>query len=73
MEATPILEQAFRGLAEIRKAPDLPAAVASAFELAHSGDAVLLAPACASFDMFQSYEERGRIFTEAVAALKEKK
>jgi UDP-N-acetylmuramoylalanine--D-glutamate ligase len=37
---------------------------------ASSGDAVLLAPACASFDMFKSFEERGRVFKAAVEKLK---
>jgi len=41
-------------------------AVAAATALAEPGEAVLLAPACASFDMFQNYEDRGRAFQEAV-------
>jgi UDP-N-acetylmuramoylalanine--D-glutamate ligase len=37
--------------------------------LAVAGDVVLLAPACASFDQFQSYEHRGRVFKEVVHSL----
>ena len=55
--------------AEIIRAGSLEDAVAKGFEAATSGDAVLLAPACASFDMFQSYEERGNVFKTAVKNL----
>ena len=43
--------------------------VIAAFEAAEPGDAVLLAPACASFDMFGSFEERGTVFKREVAKL----
>ena len=44
-------------------------AVRQAFDSASPGDVVLLAPACASFDQFENYEQRGRIFKELVHAL----
>lgn len=44
-------------------------AVRQAYQLAEKGDAVLLSPACASFDLFQNYEDRGRQFKEAVRKL----
>jgi len=47
----------------------LEKAVRLASEGAAAGDVVLLAPACASFDQFQSYEHRGRVFKETVHSL----
>ena len=48
---------------------DLYVAVNDAFNAAKSGDVVLLAPACASFDMFKNYEDRGDTFVKAVMGL----
>ncbi|MCI8515011.1 MAG: UDP-N-acetylmuramoyl-L-alanine--D-glutamate ligase [Lachnospiraceae bacterium] len=54
------------GLTEIVFAADMEEAVAAAKAKARPGDAVLLSPACASWDMFESYEQRGRIFKDCV-------
>jgi UDP-N-acetylmuramoylalanine--D-glutamate ligase len=51
-------------------AESLPAAVELGFELAHPGETVLLSPGCASFDMFDNFEHRGRVFKETVQVLK---
>ena len=51
------------------EAPTLKFAVHAAFRAAKSGDAVLLSPACASFDMFRNYVHRAEVFVEAVKAL----
>jgi UDP-N-acetylmuramoylalanine--D-glutamate ligase len=55
---------------QVQFADTLEAAVTSAFEQADPGEAVLLSPGCASFDMFDNFEHRGRAFKQAVAGLK---
>ena len=55
--------------ASYQRATDMQDAVNRAFAAAQPGDVVLLAPACASFDMFESYEHRGRVFKEHVSSL----
>ena len=50
-------------------ATDMQHAVARAFAHASEGDAVVLSPACASFDMFRNYPHRGQVFSDAVSEL----
>ncbi|MGI9301181.1 MAG: glutamate ligase domain-containing protein, partial [Gammaproteobacteria bacterium] len=56
------------GAAPITKVDDMRTAVREANALAQPGDSVLLSPACASFDMFQNYAQRGEVFMQAVLA-----
>jgi UDP-N-acetylmuramoylalanine--D-glutamate ligase len=56
--------------ASFERASDMKDAVARSFAAAEKGDVVLLAPACASFDMFESFEHRGKVFKADVANLK---
>jgi UDP-N-acetylmuramoylalanine--D-glutamate ligase len=55
----------------LHDALSLPAAVQQASDLAQPGDAVLMSPACASFDMFKNYEHRAEVFKDAVQSLAE--
>jgi UDP-N-acetylmuramoylalanine--D-glutamate ligase len=59
------------GAVPLERAGTLERAVRRAFEQAREGDTVLLAPACASFDQFENYEHRGRVFKQLVRALAE--
>ncbi len=65
----PRLADAACEAAPILRAGCLDEAIHTAAELAHEGDVVLLAPACASFDMFNNYEHRGEVFKERVGVL----
>jgi UDP-N-acetylmuramoylalanine--D-glutamate ligase len=69
-EAADKIRKALFGMAEMSEARSLQEAVSICRALARAGDVVLLAPACASFDMFQDYEHRGRVFKEAVRRLR---
>jgi UDP-N-acetylmuramoylalanine--D-glutamate ligase len=69
-ESAPLLQEAFDGAASVRVAGTMAEAVQAAMTAAGPGGSVLLAPACASFDMFENYAARGRAFKAAVAALR---
>ncbi|HEY1984226.1 MAG TPA: UDP-N-acetylmuramoyl-L-alanine--D-glutamate ligase [Terracidiphilus sp.] len=60
------IESHLRGVVSIHPCETLDHAVATAAAAAHPGEIVLLAPACSSFDQFESYEHRGRVFKELV-------
>ena len=66
-EAADRVVDALAGAVPVRRASSLGEAVDAAFELAQPDGVVLLAPACASFDMFRDYAERGRRFKDEVA------
>jgi UDP-N-acetylmuramoylalanine--D-glutamate ligase len=68
-EAAPLIEQALSGVAPIVRADSMAAAVRSARELCRAGDAVVLSPACSSFDMFRDYAHRAEVFRDAVHTL----
>ncbi|HYK90997.1 MAG TPA: UDP-N-acetylmuramoyl-L-alanine--D-glutamate ligase [Acidobacteriota bacterium] len=69
-EAAGKIDEALRDVVETSRASSLPEAVFLCSRRARPADVVLLAPACASFDMFQNYEHRGRVFKQAVLELK---
>ena len=68
-EAKAAIKQALEGTSTLTDAASLRAALESASTLAQPGDIVLLSPACASFDMFADYQDRGRQFKALVNAL----
>lgn len=59
----------FRPYTEVKKATSMQDAVNEAYEISIRGDAVLLSPACASFDWFKNYEHRGNVFKELIYQL----
>jgi UDP-N-acetylmuramoylalanine--D-glutamate ligase len=60
------IESELRGVAPIESCETLARAVSAAAAAARPGEVILLAPACSSFDQFENYEERGRIFKQLV-------
>jgi UDP-N-acetylmuramoylalanine--D-glutamate ligase len=65
------IEKQIAGSVAIERAGTLERAVEAATLAARSGDVVLLAPACASFDQFENYEQRGRVFKRLVRSFEE--
>lgn len=63
------IHQAFDQITQILDTDNIEDAVHAAYELAEMGDVVLLSPACASFDLFKNYEDRGEQFKNTVKAL----
>lgn len=68
-EAADRIEAKASGAVPIARASSMADAVRAAREFARNGDAVLLSPACSSFDMFRDYKERGDVFARAVREL----
>ena len=64
------IERELGSEAPVVRATDMEDAVRRAYQAAERGDSVLLAPACASFDMFRSFEHRGEVFKREVQSLK---
>ncbi len=65
----PLLEQALSPVVTTIRVGNMKQAVAAAHQQAKPGDIVLLAPACASLDQYKDYQERGRLFAEAVRSM----
>ncbi len=63
------LRKYFKGKVDFLETDEIKKAVKMAFEVAEPGDVVLLSPACASFDLFKNYEDRGDKFKKAVQSL----
>ena len=68
-EAAPLVADAVSGVVPVTTAVSMRDAVAQAYAAARPDGVVLLAPACASFDWFRDYAERGRVFKEEVEKL----
>ena len=64
------IESQLRGVVAIRTCETLDVAVSAAGNAARPGDVVVLAPACSSFDQFENYEQRGKVFKQLVSERK---
>jgi UDP-N-acetylmuramoylalanine--D-glutamate ligase len=77
-ECAPLIQKTIGGTCEtaardrVEIAEDMDGSVRKAFQLSHGGGVVLFSPACASFDMFDDYGDRGRVFKDSVNKLEEK-
>jgi UDP-N-acetylmuramoylalanine--D-glutamate ligase len=69
--AAPKIEKDLRGVVSILSCETLDKAVSAAASAARAGEVVVLAPACSSYDQFENYEQRGRVFKELVKALRD--
>ena len=68
-EASEKIASSVEGVTQVHRAATLEEAVTTAASWAHDGDAVVLSPACSSFDMFENYAHRGQVFRDAVGSL----
>ncbi len=64
-----VIEQSWQGCTAIERVADMPEAVRAARRIAQPGDLVMLAPACASFDLYSGFDARGDHFVELVRAM----
>jgi UDP-N-acetylmuramoylalanine--D-glutamate ligase len=64
------IRRILNGTVSLEEADSMQAAVKKSFSSADAGDTVILAPACTSFDMFENFEHRGRVFKQEVRSLK---
>ena len=72
MQDTRLKTQDSRGKTQVEIVDSLSEAVESAARLAAPGDVVLLSPACASYDMFENFQQRGNEFTKLIRTLNNK-
>jgi len=69
-EASPRIKKDLSRLKNVFEEKDMESAVKNAFSNARQGEKILLSPGCSSFDMFENYEERGRVFKELCLSLR---